>query len=237
MPENTTAPSWAKLRQVVIATTEHARDLETVQRAFGLGTGFGDPELKNWALLDATMPVSDERYLEFVGPENDTTPVSAWLAKIGGRGGYVLSVQHPDLDAVRARARELGVGIPVDIEVMGKCIVQLHPKDVGVLLEVDGIDDPQEWFWDDINPGPEPDAGVSDILGVEVKVADPSAMTALWHELLGLGDPVVEHEVQLGGAYVRFTEGGPSADWTVLLRTADARTAAPELPGVTFVLV
>jgi hypothetical protein len=234
------APSWAILRQVVIATADHAADVAAVRSAFGFGEGFGDPELKDLALLDATMPVSGKRYLELIGPENDTAAVTKWLTKIGGRGGYVLSVQHPDPDAVRARALERGVRVPIDTTALGHTVIQLHPQDVGVLLEVDGIADDSAWFWDDIDPGPEPDALVDAIVSVEVPVADPSAMNSLWHDLLGLGAPVFADTIDLGGIPVRFVPGGPSADWVVTLRRAAEggdRATEPNLPGITFRLV
>lgn len=234
------APTWAILRQVVIATNNHAADVAAVRSAFGLGEGFGDPELKDLALLDATLPVSPKRYLELIGPENDTAVVTKWLNKIGGRGGYVLSVQHPDPDAVRARALARGIRVPIDTTALGHVVIQLHPQDVGALLEVDGIDDESAWFWDDIDPGPEPDALVDAIVGVEVPVAEPEAMNALWHDLLGLGTPAAADTIDLGGIPVRFVPGGPSADWTVLLRrSADGgeRAADPALSGITFRLV
>ncbi len=234
-----TAPthSWAKLRQVVIATTEHEADTAAVRTAFGFGEGFADPELKKISFLDTTLPVSAERYLQVVGSTDAQGPLGRWLAKIGGRGGFVLSVQHPDPDGVRARARELGVRVPIDELAFGKMVLQLHPKDVGLVLEIDGIADPTQWFWDEIDPGPEPAAAIDEILGVEVAVADPEAMTSLWHRLLDLGAPAVPDEIEMGGAFVRFMPGGPSADWTVVLRTAASTARDPGLPGISFRLV
>ena len=233
--------SWAILRQVVIATTDHEGDLDAVRSAFGLGKGFEDPELEKLSMVDATMPVSKEAYLEFIAPINDQAGVYKWITKIGGRGGYVLSVQHPDPEAVKARAVARGIRVPVDVEAFGKPVVQLHPQDVGLLLEVDGITDPHAWFWDDINPGPEAGAGVADIVGVEVPVADPPATAALWRDLLDLAPGAKDDELQLGGAWVRFVPGGPSADWNIVLRRADndagAVVAAPSLPGVRFEIV
>ena len=84
------------------------------------------------------------------------------------------------------------------------------------------------WFWDAINPGPEPGAAIDEILGVEVPVADPASMNSLWHRLLGLGVPVTTDEVDLGGAFVRFVPGGPSAA---------AAATDPGLPGISFRLV
>jgi hypothetical protein len=212
--------SWAILRQVVIATTAHDADLDSVRAAFGLGQGFEDPELEKLHMVDATLPVSKETYLEFIAPLSDEAGVSKWLNKIGGRGGYVLSVQHPDPAAVKARALARGIRVPVDVEAFGHSAV---------------------WFWDDVNPGPESDAGISDIIGVEVPVADPQAITTLWHELLDLGAPVKDNEVQMGGTWVRFVPGGPSADWNIVLRRAETdagkAVTAPTLSGIRFELV
>ncbi len=234
-------PSWAILRQVVIATTAHDADLKAVRDAFGLGAGFEDPELEKLAMVDATMPVSKETYLEFIAPISDQASVVKWLTKIGGRGGYVLSVQHPDPAAVKERALARGIRVPVDVEAFGSPVVQLHPQDVGLLLEVDGIADPHTWFWDDIDPGPEPDAAIEEIVGVEVPVADPGAMTTLWHELLDLGSPVNPNEVRLGVTWVRFVAGGPSAEWNIVLRRADSAAgraaSAPSFDGIRFELV
>jgi len=233
-----TESQWAILRQVVIATTEHAADLAAVRQAFGLGQGFEDPELEELHMADATMPVSKDTYLEFIAPIDDQAAVTRWLTKIGGRGGYVLSVQHPDPLAVKQRAEAMGIRVPVDVEAFGSPVVQLHPQDVGLLLEVDGITDPRAWFWDEINPGPEPDALVDELLGVEVPVADPAATTAQWLQLLGLPEPDQPDTVQLGQSWVRFVAGGPSARWTVWLRRAPGSAAvAPALAGIDFHLV
>ena len=236
-PAGGPATRWAKLRQVVLATTQHDADILAVRKAFGLGQGFADPELARIGLVDATLPVSTERYLELVGPTEGTGPVGRWLEKIGGRGGFVLSVQHPDPDAVRQRARDLDIRVPIDELAFGRTVLQLHPKDVGLVLEIDGIPDPGQWFWDDIDPGPEPGAAVDEILGVEVPVADPAAMNALWHQLLDVGIPGPQHRIDLGGAYVQFVPGGPSAHWTVVVRTASVDAVDPALPGITFRLV
>ena len=37
---------------------------------------------------------------------------------------------------------------------MGHPLFQMHPADVGILLELDGVTDPAVWFWDDVTPGP-----------------------------------------------------------------------------------
>jgi hypothetical protein len=230
---------WAILRQVVIATSDHDGDTAVVRSAFGLGQGFDDPELKSVNLADATMPVSDARYLEFVAPIEDTGPVHNWLQKVGGRGGYTLSVQHPDPEGVRSRCAELSVRVPIDQHAFGHHILQLHPKDVGLVLEIDGIADKSTWFWDDINPGPEADASVDEIVGVEITVDDPAAMTARWVAVMNLPEPSEPNVVEMGGCTVRFVEGPASPDWTVLLRAkpGTGEIADPGLAGITFRIV
>ena len=234
MAEPAGPSAWAKLRQVVIATTSHADDVAAARRAFGLGASFDDPELKTFGLADATFPISAERFLEFVGPASEHGPLTPWLTTIGGRGGYVLSVQHPDPAGVRRRCTELGVRVPIETEAFGQTVLQLHAKDVGLVLEIDGIADRAAWFWDAISPGPDASAGVDEIVGVDVPVADPTAMTALWHEVLGLGEPTAADVVELDGAWVRFVPGGPSSAWVVVMHRSNDTAVDPGLPGISF---
>ena len=63
--------------------------------------------------------------------------VARWLGRVGGSSGWVLSTQVPSLDGVKERAAERGVRVAVETRAMGHDIIQLHPLDVGVLLELD----------------------------------------------------------------------------------------------------
>ncbi len=231
--------SWGILRQVVIATTDHEADVSCIRDKLGLGEGFRDPGLDSFSLHDAIMPVSNGMYIEMIAPMNDQAKVDKWIRKVGGRAGYVLVVQHPDVEAVKSRAVARGIRIPIDAEFFGNNVIQLHPQDVGVVLEVDGIADPHTWLWDDIDPGPEPGARVVKIEGVEVPVADPEGMAELWRDLLDLATGEKDCEVQLGDAWVRFVSGSPSADWNIVLRRADGdmTVTGPLLPGVRFEIV
>jgi hypothetical protein len=75
-------------------------------------------------------------------------PVARWLGKVGGSSGWVLSTQVPSLDGVKERAAEHGVRVAVETQAMGHDIIQLHPLDVGVLLELDAFLPRDGWFWD-----------------------------------------------------------------------------------------
>jgi hypothetical protein len=180
-----TEGNWAILRQLVIATGDAVGHGRQIAADLRLPEGFADPELDTIGLADFTMPVGPQKYLEVVGPLNDDSYVNRWLAKAGG-GGYCLSVQVPDVPACKARALAAGVRLAADQDVMGHPIIQMHPQDVGILLELDGIADRSQWFWDDITPGPNADAVVDDVLAVRIGVPDPAATAAQWAHIIGL---------------------------------------------------
>ncbi|MET0234072.1 MAG: hypothetical protein ABW224_05515 [Kibdelosporangium sp.] len=234
----TTSDTWARLRQVIVATNEIEADTKALRSAFALGEGFHDPELGEVAMADHTFTLADLSYLQLVTSLDPTDSLGRWTARIGGRGGYALSIQHPDPAGVKARAEELGVRVIFDREVLGHPIVQLHPRDAVILLEADGIADPGVWFWDDMGEKsqPSPDGLVDSVVAVQVPVPDPRAVGELWHQLLGLtpgSDPSV---VDLSGPQLRFVAGDDSTHWTITLRrTAGAGTLRPDVvPGITF---
>ena len=127
----------------------------------------------------------------------------------GGASGWVLSTQVPSLDGVKERAAEHGVRIAVETQVMGHDIVQLHPLDVGVLLELDAFLPRGEWFWDDMPAAKAAHAGRStkadNIVAVDVAVdaaaGGPAAMAATWAAIIGLEPPVATAD----GAAIAFS--------------------------------
>jgi hypothetical protein len=232
-----TGTGWARLRQVILVTDDIDADTKALRSAFNFGVGFHDTELADYDMADHTFTLADGTYLQLVASLNPQDALARWAAKIGGRGGYALSIQHPDPAAVKARAEALGVGVIRAQEALGYPIVQLHPRDTAILLEADGIADPDVWFWDHVGADaqPSPAAAVDATVAVEVGVDDPQRLGRLWHELLGLTLPADPRVVDLGGYELRFVEGA-LPQWTVVLRRA---AGAPELPatvmpGVTF---
>ena len=179
-------PRWAVLRHLVLAAEDALAASAGLAEALRLPAGFGDPELAAIDLIDRNLPVGEQKYLEVVGPLGPGSYINRWLRRVGGQGGYCLSVQVPDVPACRQRALDRGVRLAADQEVLGHRIIQLHPADTGVLLELDGIPDPSRWFWDDITPGPRPDALIDDIIAVTVGGPDPEATAALWADITGL---------------------------------------------------
>jgi hypothetical protein len=182
----TDQPNWAILRQLVLATDDALADAARIAGQLGLPAGFADPMLAGIGLADAAMPVGPAQFLEVVGPLDETSYINRWLHKVGGAGGYCLSVQVPDAPACKARALALGVRLAADEVLMGHPLFQMHPADVGILLELDGVSDPATWFWDDITPGPNADALVDSIVSVTVGTPDPAATATQWAHIIGL---------------------------------------------------
>jgi len=172
-----TANRWAELRQVGFATLDHAAAVRTATELLALGPGFGDPLLAELGLADFTAPVGPGTYVEVLAPVTPGHPVARWLGKVGGSSGWVLSTQVPSLDGVKERAAEHGVRVAVETQAMGHDIIQLHPLDVGVLLELDAFLPRDGWFWDALPAAQAARAArttkADDIVAVDVAVAGP----------------------------------------------------------------
>ncbi|SDJ41081.1 hypothetical protein SAMN05444157_3240 [Frankineae bacterium MT45] len=199
--------NWAVLRQLVLATGDTQGEGARIAAELRLPAGFADPELAHIGLDDYVMPVGPQKFLEVVGPLNDEATINRWLKRVGGSGGYCLSVQVPDAPACKRRAEALGVRLAADVVFMGHPLIQLRPADVGILLELDGVTDPQTWFWDGITPGPRADALIDDILAVQVGTPDPAARASQWGEIIGL-ELVNPTTLDFSGCRVEFVEHG-----------------------------
>jgi hypothetical protein len=195
-----TGNRWAELRQVGFAALDHATAVRTATELLALGPGFGDPLLAALHLADFTAPVGPGTYLEVLAPTTPDHSIARWLSRVGGSSGWVLSVQVPSLDGVKDRAAEHGVRIAVQTQAMGHDIIQLHPLDAGVLLELDAFLPRDAWFWDDLPAAQAAHAArtaqADDIVAVEVAadpaagLRDPVAMAQTWAAIIGIGPPL-----------------------------------------------
>jgi len=115
---------------------------------------------------------------------------------------------------VKERAAERGVRIAVETQAMGHDIIQLHPLDVGVLLELDAFLPRDAWFWDDLPEAQTARAArttkADDILAVDVAVGgpgDPAAMAQTWAAIIGIEPPVLTADgaaLAFGHRTIRF---------------------------------
>jgi hypothetical protein len=200
-----TQDRWAELRQVGFATLDHEADVRAATQLLALGSGFDDPLLAELHLADFTAPVGPDTYIEVLAPTKPEHPVARWLGRVGGSAGWVLSTQVPSLDGVRERAAERGVRIAVDTQAMGHDIVQLHPLDAGVLLELDAFLPRSQWFWDDMDAAKAAQASrsskVDNIVAVDVAADDPAGLAATWAAIIGIEPPAQTSD----GAAIMFT--------------------------------
>lgn len=206
-----TTSSWARLRQVCFATLDHEAGVQQATKLLDLGPGFADPLLADWNLADFTAPVGPDTYVEVLAPTLADHPVARWLHRAGGSAGWVLSTQVPSLSGVRERAAQHGVRIAVETTALGRNIVQLHPKDAGIMLELDELLPRDAWFWDDMAAAQAAHAGrtakVDDIVAVEIAAADPAPLASVWAAIIGIDPPVPAGEgadLKFGSRTIRF---------------------------------
>ena len=99
-------------------------------------------------------------------------------------------------------------------QAMGHDIIQLHPLDAGVLLELDAFLPRDGWFWDDLPAAQAAQAArtakADDIVAVDVAVTgppDPAAMARTWAAIIGIEPPVATADgavLAFGRRTVRF---------------------------------
>lgn len=218
------------LRQVVIG----ARDLEAcsreVRETFHLEPGFADPLLEDIGLGDETIPVGPQAHLELVGPLHEQASINAWLDRVGGTAGYCVSVQVPDLEPHLAAIEAAGVRLAIQTEAYGRRIVQLHPGDMGLLVELDEIPEADEWFWDHLEHPPSPDPWIDDVLGVDLATPDPQGRAARWAAVFCV--PQTEKDgapaIELGSRTVRFVQDERPRMSAIDVRPTAAGASLPE---------
>jgi hypothetical protein len=227
---------WAELRQVGFAALDHAAAVRAATDLLGLGPGFGDPLLAELNLADFTAPIGPDTYVQVLAPTVPEHSVARWLRRVGGASGWVLSTQVPTLDGVKERAAERGVRIAAQAQAMGRDIIQLHPRDVGVLLELDEFLPRKAWFWDGLEAArASGGARVDDIVAVDVSAEDPAAMAETWAAIIGLEPPAKTADgaaIAFGSRTIRFVPaaGGRTGIVAVDLHATD-REHGPGLTG------
>lgn len=233
-----TDDNWAIVRQVVIAAEDLDATSTLLRETLCLAPGFRDPMLEEIGLADETIQVGSETHLEVVAPLNDTASINRWIAKGGGGGGYALSIQVPDVASRVAAAEGIGIAVIADLEAYGRRIVQLRPRDMGLLLELDEIPDPLQWFWDDIETEKPRSPLVDDVLSVDLQSPDPQSQSQKWATVFGVpveldgGIP----QITLGTRTLRFVRGERTMLSAVELARVDGANGAAQLTASNVVL-
>ncbi len=230
------------IRQVIIGAGDMEQASKEMRTAFGLAKGFADPLLEGINMDDETFRVGPESHLELVGALTDETPIAKWCQKVGGGGGYGLAIQVPALGPFLERAESLGARTIEDIVVYERRIVQLHPGDLGILVELDEIPQAEQWFWDDVEAEKSENPVIDDVLAVEISNPDPEAIAQKWATLFDVPVETVDGVLQIaiGARVARFVKGDVK-----MMTGCDVRVAEGVEPdgrevtvsGVSFALV
>lgn len=197
------------IRQVIIGAGDMEEAGQEMRAAFGLAKGFADPLLEGINMDDETFRVGGESHLELVGALTPEAPIAKWCEKVGGGGGYGLAIQVPALAPFMARAELVGARTIEDIVVYDRRIVQLHPGDLGILVELDEIPEAEQWFWDDVEADASENPVIDDVLAVEISNPDPSALAQKWSTLFDVPVETVDGvlQVAIGARTARFVQG------------------------------
>ncbi len=230
------------IRQVIIGAGDMSIASKELREAFGLAVGFADPLLEGINMDDETFRVGPEAHLELVGALTPEAPIAKWCEKVGGGGGYGLAIQVPALGPLLERAGSLGARTIEDLVVYERRIVQLHPGDLGILVELDEIPEAEQWFWDDIVADVSQNPVIDDVIAVEVSNPDPAAIAQKWSTLFDVPVETVDGVLQiaLGARSVRFVLGDVK-----MMTGCDVQVTAGVEPharevvvsGVTFTLI
>lgn len=189
-----------RLRQVALVARDLAAAEARLEEA-GLREPFRDPGVAEFGLVNVVYAVGDT-FLEVVSPATPDTTAGRWLDRVGGEvAGYMALVQVDDLEATRARAKDLGIRTVWTVDVGDIAADHLHPKDVGAIASIDRPIDPATWRWG--GPGWEERAVPGGLKAVELgRGADPSMWGAL------LDRPVEGGVLPLDdGTEIRFVDG------------------------------
>jgi hypothetical protein len=182
-----TATGMLRIRQATIV----ARDLDTVvadlRAKLPLGEPFYDPDVAQFGLRNAVLPLGDT-FVEVISPVEDGTAGGRHLDRLGGDGGYMAMFQVDDIAAARARIKDLGLRVIFDNDEDGDVDIHIHPKDVpGAIITLDHMKVPQSWRW----AGPEwiqkaPSAlGPGRVTGATLSALEPTKLADTWAAALG----------------------------------------------------
>ena len=199
-----------RVRQFVVVARDLDKVVDDFRAVLGIEVGFNDPQVKEFGLKNAVMPIGDT-FLEVVSPVDPNATAERYLKRRSGDGGYMLIVQSDDLDRDRARFADVGVRTIWKLDLPEIRGTHLHPKDTGgTLLSVDQPKPAEAWQW----AGPKWREHVrrdvvSQITSAELQSDAPQALAERWSEILG--QPVREagtnrFVMDLDGGEIRFVE-------------------------------
>jgi catechol 2,3-dioxygenase-like lactoylglutathione lyase family enzyme len=194
-----------RIRQIVFAARDFARTVSRFEAALGLRVAYNDPQVAEFGLRNAILPIGDQ-FLEVVSPIREDTAAGRHLQRHGD-SAYMLILQTDDLDRDRARIDGLGVRVVWQANYPDIRAIHLHPKDVGAaIVSLDQPSPPESWRWAGENWRAFTTMdGAREILEVTIGARDPSAMARRWSDVLG--EPLSsDGRIALEGSTLTFVQ-------------------------------
>jgi hypothetical protein len=121
---------FLRLRQVCLVASDLARETESIKALFGLEECYRDPNVARYGLENVLFPVGSD-FIEIVAPTRPDTAAGRFLARHGGRHGYMVIMDCDDPEARQRHCAAIGVRTANLIRHDSYLGVQLHPKDTG----------------------------------------------------------------------------------------------------------
>ncbi len=212
--------SFLRLRQICLVASDLARETAHIKAIFGLEECFRDKNVAAYGLENVLFPVGTS-FIEIVSPTRSGTTAGRFLARHGGRYGYMLIMDCDDPERRQRHVEGLGVRVANLIRHGDYLGVQLHPKDTGAaMLEFNrtiGGEDPMGPY---APAGPGWQRAIRDditrqMLAAEIECPDPLRFAARWGAILGrpvedLGAGKLRIALD-AGAIVFLPSGAPDA--------------------------
>jgi hypothetical protein len=121
---------FLRLRQVCLVAADLARQAEAIKAIFGLEECYRDPNVGRYGLENVLFAVGSD-FIEIVAPTRPDTAAGRFLARHGGRHGYMVIMDCDDPESRQRHCADIGVRTANLIRHDSYLGVQLHPKDTG----------------------------------------------------------------------------------------------------------
>jgi hypothetical protein len=211
MTEDVEMAGYIRLRQICLVAPNLEPVITDIADIMGLDVCYRDGNVAKYGLENALLPV-DTILLEVVAPFQPGTAAGRFLAKTGGRGGYMAIFACDDPDARGEHAKQIGVRVANVIDHAPYRGVQLHPRDCrAAFIEFNHTEGSDDIFGAYSPAGPDWQKSIRKdvtqaLIGVEMQSPDPKDLAEHWGRILGVAvTPGVDGEPELKLPNCRFS--------------------------------